>query len=107
MTLVMTRVPKKWPLNISKDWCFRFTLSVPFRSVRESGVGSREGCGVRKMRNFPKWSDMVVHEIITAHFGGHIEPIRKVPGNFPGNGAAATAIDIMVADSMIYNDHFY
>ena len=77
---------------------------------------------------------MVVHEIITAHFGGHIGPLSrpyqttfeaisdhfqshigplwKVPRNLeiPGNGAAIAVIvvDIMVVvDSMIYNDHFY
>ena len=62
---------------------------------------------------------MVVNEIITAHFGVHIGPLSKpyrttlVPGNLeiPGNGAAAATaivvIDVMVADSMIYNDHFY
>ena len=62
---------------------------------------------------------MVVNEIIIAHFGGHIGPLWKDPGNLeiPGNGAAAvdaTAVifidvvdDVMVADSMIYyNDHY-
>ena len=66
-------------------------------------------------QNFPKLSDMVVHEIITAHFGGHIGPLSKpyrttleIPGN---GGTAVILVDVMVeteeADSMIYNDHFY
>ena len=59
---------------------------------------------------------MVVHEIITAHFGGHIEPLSKpcrTTLEIPGNCAAAATtavvvvVDIMLSESMIYNDHFY
>ena len=71
-------------------------------------------------QNFPKWSDMVVHEIITAHFEGHIGPVSRpywtsfeatsIPGAAATSAATAAAfvfVNVMVADSMIYKDRFY
>ena len=66
---------------------------------------------------------MVVHEFIMAHFGGHIGPVSRPYqttfeaisdhfGKFPENGSAtaveaAAVDDVMVADTMLYKDHFY